>query len=47
MATRVKGTVKDGKFKPADRAPVSAKIARKAKADRIEKGLRRNREAKD
>ena len=47
MATKVKGSVtKDGKFKPADRAPVSAKIARKAKADRTEKGLRKNREAK-
>lgn len=45
MATRIgKATVKDGKVKPVDRAPLPAKIGRKAKADRIEKGLRANRE---
>lgn len=41
-----KATVRDGKIKPVDKASVSQKIARKAKADRIEKGLRANREKK-
>jgi hypothetical protein len=45
MATRIgKATVtKDGKVKKIDTANVSQKIGRKAKADRIEKGLRANR----
>lgn len=43
MAARIgKATVKDGKVKPRDTAPTHAKIARKAKADRLEAGLRRN-----
>jgi len=48
MATRIgKATVtKDGKIKRVDTANVSQKIGRKAKADRIEKGLRANREAR-
>lgn len=37
-------TVKGNKLKPIDKASVSQKIARKAKADRIEKGLRKNRQ---
>lgn len=51
MATKIGkasvGKTKSGKttVKTIDRAPVSAKIGRKKKADRIEKGLRANREA--
>lgn len=39
-------TVKGNKVKPIDKASVSQKIGRKKKADRIEKGLRANREKK-
>lgn len=46
MATKVKGTVKDGKFKPADTTPKPLRRGKAMKADRTEKGLRRNREAK-
>lgn len=37
-------TVKGNKIKPIDKASVSQKIARKKKADRLEKGLRSNAE---
>lgn len=46
MARIGPATVKGNKLKPIDKASVSQKIARKAKADRIEKGLRANREKK-
>lgn len=43
MASRIgAATVKAGKLKPVDKASVSRKIGRKAKADRIEEGLRAN-----
>lgn len=44
-ATKISGTVKDGKLQPKRQAPHFAQ-AKKAKADRVEKGLRKNREAK-
>lgn len=51
MATghRVKigrATVKDGKVKPVAAMPKTARIAAKAKADRVEKRLRANRKGK-
>ena len=37
-----KGSVKGGKFKPADTAPANVKAGRKPKADRNEAGYRAN-----
>lgn len=45
MATKVRGTIRDGKFSPKKEAPHFAQN-KKAKADRIEKGLRANRARK-
>ena len=39
-----KASTKGGKVKPADTAPTHVKIARKGKADTVEKGLRNNRQ---
>ena len=47
MAARLpKASIKGGKVKVPDTAPPHAKAARKAKADRTEKRLRANRDAK-
>lgn len=47
MATKVKGSVtKDGKFKPKDSTPAPLRKGKAMKAARVEKGLRKNREAK-
>lgn len=43
MATRVKGTVKDGKFKPKDSTPAPLRKGKALKAARVEKGLKANR----
>lgn len=44
MATKIKATVKDGKVKPVDKTPAPLVKGKHAKAARIEKGLKANRE---
>jgi hypothetical protein len=46
MATKIgKATIKDGKVRPVVKRTVSQKIAGTKKADRVVKGLRKNRAA--
>lgn len=46
MATKVKGSIKDGKFRPADTTPKPLRGAKQRKAARTVKGLKANREGK-
>jgi hypothetical protein len=47
MATRIgRAVIKDGKVRPVDTTPAPLRKGKRAKADRVEKRLRANREAK-